>query len=150
METYQKRIEIRWSDLDPNYHLRHSVYYDYGAYCRVSFLNENGITTASMLEHNIGPILFREECLFKREIKLGDEVTIDLKLDKAFSDLSRWTMIHEIYKTGNNGNKLSAIITVDGAWIDTTHRKLAKPPEIYKRAFDQIPRTDRFEYAERR
>ena len=147
MEIYQKKIEIRWSDLDPNYHLRHSVYYDYGAYCRISFLDEHGITTASLLEHNIGPILFREEASFKREIKFGDEITINLKLDKAFSDISRWTMIHELY---TKGDKLSAIITVDGAWIDMTRRKLARPPETFKSAFDQIPRTDRFEYIQRR
>ena len=28
--NYTKPVEIRWSDLDPNFHLRHSVYYDYG------------------------------------------------------------------------------------------------------------------------
>ena len=65
---YIKDVDIRWSDLDPNFHLRHSVYYDFGAYCRISFLNDNGITETVMREHKIGPVLFREECVFKREI----------------------------------------------------------------------------------
>ena len=68
--NYVKHVEIRWSDLDPNFHLRHSVYYDFGAYCRVCFLDDNGITAEIMTKHFIGPILFREECLFKRELAL--------------------------------------------------------------------------------
>lgn len=147
MEAFEKKLEIRWSDLDPNYHVKHSVYYDYGAYSRISFLDENGITTDAMREHNIGPILFREECVFKREIKFGDSVMINLKLDKAVVDNSRWTMIHEIWK---NGNALAAIITVDGAWIDTNLRKLAKPPQVFSSAFERIPKTGRFEYTERK
>jgi len=141
MTAFEKKVEIRWSDLDPNYHLRHSVYYDYGAYSRLSFLNENGITPEVMLQFNIGPIIFREECLFKREIKFGDALMINLKLDKATENVSRWTMRHEIWK---NGDTLSAIITVDGAWLDTKLRKLAKPPGSFKEVFERIPRTDKF------
>jgi acyl-CoA thioester hydrolase len=147
MEAFEKKLEIRWSDLDPNYHVRHSVYYDYGAYSRICFLNEHGITTTAMLAHNIGPILFREECVFKREIKFGDSIMINLKLDKALIDNSRWTMIHEIWI---NGDKLAAIITVDGAWLDTSLRKLAKPPHFFANAFEHIPKTDGFEYTARK
>lgn len=89
MTAFEKNIEIRWSDLDPNNHLRHSAYYDYGAYSRICFLNEHGLTAETMLQHNIGPILFREECLFKKEIKFGDTIKINVKLDKATLDFSR-------------------------------------------------------------
>lgn len=143
MIAFEKKVEIRWSDLDPNYHLRHSVYYEYGAYSRVSFLNDNGITPAVMLQYNIGPIIFREECLFKREIKFGDALMINVKLDKATENVSRWTMVHELWK---NGDILAAIITVNGAWLDTIFRKLAKPPESFKEGFERMPRTDKFNF----
>ena len=64
MNNFIKNIEVRWSDLDPNFHVLHSKYYDFGAYCRMAFLVENGLSPATMLEHKIGPILFREECVF--------------------------------------------------------------------------------------
>lgn len=37
MEPYSKKFEIRWADLDPNYHVLHSKYYDFGriAVCRI-------------------------------------------------------------------------------------------------------------------
>ena len=65
-------VQVRWADLDPNFHLRHSVYYDWGAYCRILFLNGYNMTTEVMKHLNIGPIIFREECVFKKEIRFGD------------------------------------------------------------------------------
>ncbi|MDF2189991.1 acyl-CoA thioesterase [Paraflavitalea sp. CAU 1676] len=143
MSSYVKPVEVRWADLDPNFHLRHSVYYDYGAYCRIAFLEAHGLTAASMAQFHFGPILFREECVFKKEIRLGDEVTIDLHLTKAREDQSRWSIRHHIYK---KGDILAAVITVDGAWIDTQLRKLAAPPEQILHVFNNMPRAEDFEW----
>ena len=141
MHQYSKKLEIRWADLDPNFHVLHSKYYDFGAYCRMAFLTEHGITPAVMIENNIGPIIFREECIFKREIKFGDQLEVFLKLSKSNEDSSRWSMVHELWI---NENTLAAFITVDGAWLDTRLRKLAIPPDIFKIGFRQIPKTDDF------
>ena len=141
MKAYKKEVEIRWSDLDPNFHLRHSVYYDFGAYCRICFLADAGATPAVMMQQQIGPIIFREEAVFKKEIYFGDTVHINILLDKCNADYSRWTMKHEIYK---KQDVLAAIITIDGAWINTSLRKLAKPGEICVAAFDLIPKTSSF------
>lgn len=143
MSGYSKKIEIRWSDIDPNFHLRHSVYYDFGAFVRVAYMTDNGLTPFIMQQQQIGPILFREECVFKREIHFNDVVEVNVQLVKSTPDMSRWTMIHEIWK---NGDTLSAIITIDGAWINTALRKLAVPPESFKQVFEQMPRTENFEY----
>lgn len=70
MESFKTKVEIRWADLDPNFHVLHSRYYDFGAYCRMAFLVTHGLTPQVMSEHHVGPILFREECFFKREINL--------------------------------------------------------------------------------
>ncbi len=141
MEKYSKKIEIRWADLDPNFHVLHSKYYDFGAYCRMAFLTEHGITTKLMMDNHIGPIIFREECLFKREIRFGDELEVFLYLSKCNEDGSRWSMMHELWI---NGNTLAAVINIDGAWIDTAIRKLAKPVEICKIGLELIPKTANF------
>ena len=142
MNKFISNVEIRWSDLDPNFHLRHSVYYDFGAFSRIAFFNSNCITPQVMSQHNIGPILFREECIFKKEIRFDDKVTINIKLSKSRADHSRWTMVHEIYK---NDDILAASITVDGAWLDTKKRKLSVPPDIFNKAFEIIPKTEDFQ-----
>ena len=134
-------VQVRWSDLDPNFHLRHSVYYDWGALCRINFLSKYGLTSPLMQQMHFGPILFREECIFRKEIHLDDEVKIDLKLSKGRKDFSRWSIQHKIYK---NGDKVSAILTVDGAWIDTNKRKLTVPPPQAVTVFEQMPRSEDF------
>ena len=140
--TFIVPIQVRWADLDPNYHVRHSVYYDFGAYSRICFLNENDMTTSFMAEHHFGPILFREECQFRKEIKLGDTVTIDLQLLKAKQDHSRWTFKHLILRN----NEHAATLTLDGAWIDTLKRKLTVPPGLAYEAFERMPRAENFEW----
>ncbi len=146
MDSYSKQMQIRWSDMDPNFHLRHSVYYDLGATLRTFFLTEHGITPAVMMEKQIGPILFREECVFKREIHFGDPVEINVKLVKCTEDMGRWTMRHEVWK---NSDTLSAIITIDGAWMHTGLRKLILPPPEFHKLFEEFPRADDFEWTRR-
>lgn len=143
MQAYIKTVEIRWSDLDPNFHVKHSVYYDFGAFVRMSILTDYGLSAAVLIEHSLGPILFREECVFKREIQFGDVVTINLKLKKTSPNYSRWTFEHEIVK---NGDTVAAIITVDGAWMDLSKRRLTVPSELVTKTFEQLPRANDFEW----
>jgi acyl-CoA thioester hydrolase len=143
MENFNRIIQIRWSDLDPNFHLRHSVYYDWGAFCRVEFLNEYGLSADVMQKLHFGPILFREECIFRKEIRSGDEVVIDLKLIKSRKDFSRWSIQHRITK---NGDILCAVLSVDGAWMNVAERKLASPPEQVYEVFNKMPKDEKFEW----
>jgi acyl-CoA thioester hydrolase len=142
MTLFTIPVQIRWSDLDPNFHLRHSVYYDWGAFCRMEFLNSHELTPAAMSQLGIGPVLFREECTFRREILMGDAVTIDLSVTRARKDYSRWSIQHQIKK----GDTLCAIIIVDGAWIGIKERRLVTPPEKVHHVFDIMPKTGAFEW----
>ncbi|MEJ7770044.1 MAG: acyl-CoA thioesterase [Chitinophagaceae bacterium] len=146
METYKKKIEIRWADLDPNFHLRHSVYYDFGASARIDYLQQNGITAQFMHERVFGPVILREECVFKKEIRPNDEISIDLVLVKAREDFSRWSIRHHIYK---NGHTISAVLTIDGAWLDTSKRKLVVPPEEVTKTFASMPRNEQFAWLDK-
>ena len=143
MSEFSKNIQIRWSDLDPNFHLRHSVYYDWGAFCRVEFLNEYGLTADVMIKLGFGPILFREECVFRREIRSGDDVKIDLTVTKSRKDYSRWSIQHRITK---NDDVLCAVLSVDGAWMNVRERKLMSPPEKAAEVFEQMPKGEGFEW----
>jgi len=144
MSGFKKEVQIRWSDLDPNVHLRHSVYYDWGALCRIEFFYEHGLTAHMMHELKIGPILFREECIFRKEIHLGDKVEIEFRVAKARRDYSRWTIEHDITK---DAGVLAARLTVDGAWLNIQERKLAKtlPPEVLA-VFEKAPLSENFQW----
>ena len=146
MNTYRKKMEIRWADLDPNFHMRHSNYYDLGAQMRINVFSAMGITPEAMRKYHIGPILLREECVFRREILMGDEVEIDIHLLKARRDGSRWSMQHHLFK---EENQLCAVITIDGAWMDLEKRKLAPIPEEFKILFLEIPKSKDFAFSDK-
>jgi len=117
--------------------MRHSAYYDFGAQQRIEIIESLGLTMRLMQEQNFGPILFREECVFKKEIHLSDTITINCRLAKRTPDASRWTIQHEFMSADD---KCCAIITVEGAWIDTRQRKLLAPmPKIVTDIFDAFP-----------
>ena len=143
MDSFTKNLEVRWADLDPNFHVRHSAYYDYGASARIEFLQQNGLTVQFMKEHSFGPVIFREECVFKKEISIPDLVKVNVMLRKATANFYKWTIQHTIYK---NENVVSAIITLDGAWIDTVKRKLTIPPAEVRETFGNMPKDENFEW----
>ena len=145
MSVFVMPLQIRWSDLDPNFHLRHSVYYDWAALCRIEYLLRHGITPALMQRLQFGPIIFREEAVFRKEIKFGDALQIDLRLVKGRRDFSRWTIAHTIQK--GDGTPC-ATVTIDGAWLHVVERKLFTPPEEVASVFRGMPVGEGVEWEE--
>jgi acyl-CoA thioester hydrolase len=139
-----KYLSLRWADLDPNFHLRHSAYYDLAAQERIDILNQYGITIANMKAENFGPVLFKEQCEFKREIHLESKIYIETKLLRMKADGSFWIIQHEFLSADS---KLHALLKVEGSWIDTIKRKLARPvPESILLGLTLFPKTEDFEY----
>ncbi|MBN1649717.1 MAG: thioesterase family protein [Bacteroidales bacterium] len=138
MNNYSKNFEVIWADMDPNRHMRHTAYNDYAAQVRVSFMVDNGLSLEEMEKLQLGPVLFKEETVFLSEIRMGEKIKVDIQIAGLSNDGDRWKMVHHIYKS--NG-KLSAIITVEGAWIDMTQRKLKAPPAKLSANFNELPKT---------
>ncbi|ACU04680.1 MULTISPECIES: acyl-CoA thioesterase [Pedobacter] len=139
-----KHIQLRWADLDPNFHLRHSSYYDLAAQERIDILDAYGITLQLMKTENVGPVLFKEQCEFRREIHLGTKIHIVTSLLKMKRDGSRWIIQHEFL---SEEGKLHALIQVEGSWMDTVKRKLARPvPVAIFEGLEKFPKTPDFEY----
>lgn len=143
MNQFDKQLALRWADIDANHHVRHSAYYDFGAQHRIDILTQLGLSLEIMKDAGIGPVLFREECVFKREIMLTDIITISTTLLKLKKDGSRFSIRHELIRADQT---LCAIITVDGAWIDIARRKLVSPiPAVVTNVFSSFPKAEDFE-----
>lgn len=139
---FKQTVQIRWADIDANRHLRHSVYYDYGASMRMAALTSQGLTMQKLEELMMGPILFREEAIFRREIRFEDEISIDVELVKSRNDFARWSLRHHFTKSDGT---LAAIINIDGAWMDLSKRKLAVPDPFIIHVFEKFPKAADFE-----
>ena len=142
MEAFKKSYDIKWADLDPNRHLRHTAYNDYAAQIRIVFLNEMGLPISLMETLNVGPILFREETKFLREVGMQDVITVTCAVKKMRPDGSRWSFFHEVYR--QDGVK-AAEITVEGAWMDLDKRKLTVLPADIIAGMQDMPKTDDFQ-----
>jgi acyl-CoA thioester hydrolase len=140
--SYQVTFPTKWSDFDPNRHMRHTAYNEYAAEVRVRYFTKQKFSIAEFTKHNIGPILFTEETSFRKEIHIGENISVNIKLAGLSANNERWKIVHEVF---NEAGQLSAVIKVYGAWIDLTKRKLTTPPKEAKDLFLNADKTDDFE-----
>ncbi len=136
--NFEVNFNTKWSDFDPNRHMRHTAYNDYAAEVRVRFFQEHGLSINEFAKLNLGPILFKEETSFYREIHIGENITVKMELEGISENIERWRFKHEIY---NQRGVLSAEIKVYGAWIDLDKRKLAAPPKNFIDMFNDLPKS---------
>lgn len=145
MEHIFFETKVLWSQIDANAHLRHSAYADFAAQARIELLGQINLGATELAKLKIGPILFREELIYLREIRPEDTVKVSCELSKCRTDGARWSFVQKIYRSDD---VLAAIVNVDGSWIDLQHRKLTKLPSDIVQAFLKIPQTENFELSE--
>ncbi|MCB2380510.1 thioesterase family protein [Hymenobacter sp. BT635] len=143
---YAKTYTARWADMDPNVHMRHSAYTDYAAQLRLEFLAEQGFPMQRFAELGIGPILFREDTRFLKEISLSEAIKVTAELSGLSADGSRWRIVHTIYKADG---RVAATVSVDGAWLDLRLRKLTVPPLEMAEAMRHLDRHETYADIER-
>jgi acyl-CoA thioester hydrolase len=140
--SFKVTFPTKWSDFDPNRHMRHTAYNEYAAEVRIRYFAEHHFSIEEFTKHNIGPILFTEETSFRKEIHIGEDISVNIKLSGLSKNNERWKIIHEVF---NEAGKLSAVIKVYGAWIDLTKRKLTVPPEEAQHLFFNAVKSDDYE-----
>lgn len=139
--SFKVIFKTRWSDFDPNNHMRHTAYNDYAAESRVRFFNDHGLSLSEFHKQNIGPILFSENTVFYREISLSEDITVELFVKGLSENGARFKFSHKIFK--QNGI-LAAEIEIYGAWLDLKIRKLTNPPAFIASTFKHLEKTDDF------
>ncbi|MDX5438401.1 MAG: thioesterase family protein [Pontibacter sp.] len=131
--------KVMWSHLDANMHMRHSAYADFAAQARIVVLDRLGLDLKAFQRLKIGPILFREELTYLREVGINEHIKVSVELTKSRPDGSRWSIRHEVYR--EDGVK-AAVIHVDGAWLDLQQRKLATLPEELVEQFNLLNKSE--------
>lgn len=141
--AFKIKFHTKWADFDANKHMRHTAYNDYAAECRVRFLTENGFGIRRFEKDNIGPILFKEETNFFREIKLGEDITVELFLGGMSKNGERFKMFHKIFR---EDGILAADVKIYAAWLDLNKRKLITPPtDLVEKTLNNLEKVENFE-----
>ena len=94
--TFQVTFPTKWSDFDPNRHMRHTAYNEYAAEVRVRYFAKHNFSMAAFTKYNLGPILFTEETSFRKEVHAGENITVNIKLQGVSENNERWKIVHEV------------------------------------------------------
>jgi acyl-CoA thioester hydrolase len=141
MEPFFYEGKVMWAQIDANMHLRHSAYADFGAQSRLELLAHLGFTSEKFDELKIGPVLFREETIYLREVRANDSLRVSCVMTRSRKDGSRWGFRHELFRS--DGVK-AAEINVYGAWINSMKRKLTPLPPEWADKLNEVPKSHDF------
>lgn len=140
-DPYRREFQVRWADLDPNGHLRHTAYMDYAAEARVGLLNDSGFTLERFQKLRLGPVLFREETRYLHEVRANERISVTTELSGLSANGKHWRMRHRIFKADGS---LACVVNVQGAWLDLATRKIVPAPAELQNAMRKVPHTQDF------
>ncbi|MEO7385855.1 MAG: acyl-CoA thioesterase, partial [Gammaproteobacteria bacterium] len=142
MAAFTTTCEVRWADLDPNDHARHTAILDWATHGRIEAFASQGLTGGVFLELGIAPVIFREEADYYREVNGGDRVTVSCEFTGGSPDWKHWRIRHELLR---RDGVHCATVVVRGAWLDLKARRVVVAPPAIFRACDALPRSEEFE-----
>jgi len=138
---FNKKFEIRWSDIDANRHLANSAYMNFMSHTRMAYLMQNGFGQEDLSKHNIGPVVFYEHIYYFKEVFSGQPVTVTLELKGLSEDGMFFEFVHNIY---NHKGQHCASCEMMGSWIELKDRNLTALPDYLIKGFDGLTKTEDF------
>jgi acyl-CoA thioester hydrolase len=142
MPPFTATCEVRWADLDANGHARHTAFLDWATHCRVAAFGSQGLTMARFAELGVGPVIFREEADYLREVGGNDRITISCQFTGASPDWKHFRIRHELAR---GDGEHCATVVVRGSWLDLAARRVVAPPAVIVQACAALPRSPDFE-----
>lgn len=141
-KAYEEHFAVRWSDLDANRHVRNTIFSELATHTRFRLLESHGFSQERFESLRFGPVMFREEIRYRRELRFGEDVTVSVLFAGLSLDGSQWRVHQEVTRADG---KQAAVLTIDGAWIHLESRKLTRPPLELLELLQDLPRTRDFE-----
>lgn len=121
---YEQTFDVRWADLDANRHLRNTAYSEYATHLRFRFLADHGYDQARFGQLQIGPVVFREETRFLKEVLASDRITVGMEV-REMTRQGKWHIRHPVRR---GDGQLAAVVDLEGAFFSLATRRLTRPP----------------------
>ena len=139
MEKNFYTVYAGWKDIDFNQHMRNTAFLEKVDDVRLMFFIENGFSMSEFSRLKIGPIVFKDEVDYIKEVNLLDEIKITIATAGLSEDVSRYILRNEFFRSDG---KITARVTSYGTWIDLVERKVIAPPEKLVAVFKSLPKTE--------
>jgi acyl-CoA thioester hydrolase len=122
---YSQNYTVRWSDLDANGHMRNTAFIECGMQVRLAFFAEHGFPFSEFQKQQFGPVIFREEIVYLKEVRMLETIRTSFHFSKLSDDGARFTLVNTLFK---EADVKAAELISEGAWFDLKTRKLVPPP----------------------
>ena len=140
-QRFEQRFRVGWGDLDVNAHMRNTAFLDRAADARMLFFASQGFTVARFAAEKFGPVIVRDELVYRKELRLLDEYAVDLHLCGLSADGIRFR-VRNTFRSAVD--EVAAVVTSEGVWFDLERRRPRAPPEALDAAQRAMPRSDDF------
>jgi acyl-CoA thioester hydrolase len=138
---FEQRFRVGWGDVDGNGHMSNTAFLDRAADTRMLFFADHGFPVARLAAEHLGPVIVRDELVYRRELRLLEEFTVDVELVGISSDGSRFQLGNTFH---HPAGEVAAVVTSEGVWFDLDKRRPRPPPPELDSVQRAIPRGDRF------
>jgi acyl-CoA thioester hydrolase len=139
----EQRFRVGWGDLDANQHLGNRAILDRAADARLLWFAANGFPGPRLAAERFGPAIVRDELVYRRELRLLDEFTVDVLLTGLSDDAVRFA----VQNTFRNAEReVTTVVRSEGVWFDLDRRRPRRPPAELEAIFRAMPRST--DYAE--
>ena len=140
-KPFERTFQAGWGLMDFNAHMANTAYLDLSADVRMMFFAEHGFPMPEFQRLKLGPVIRRDEVEYFREIRLLDEVRVDVECAALSPDGARFTLRNSFYR---KDGVLAARVTSHGGWLDLAQRKLVAPPDSLRAALEAMPKSQDF------
>ena len=128
-----------WKDIDFNQHMRNTAFLEKIDDVRLMFFTDNGFSMREFARLRIGPVVFRDEVDYMKEVNLLDEIKVTIATGGLSEDVSHYIIRNEMFRADG---KMTARVTSHGTWFDLVERKIVAPPKELASIFQALPKTE--------
>ncbi len=140
-QGFLERFRVGWGDLDGNNHLANRAVLDRAADARLAYFALHGFPGSRFASERLGPVIGHDELVYRKELRLLEEFTVDLWLIGLSSDGIRFAL-QNIFRNGSD--EVTAIVTSEGVWFDLDARRPRPPPPDLDALMRTMPRGSAF------
>ena len=94
---YAKEFIAGWGTMDFNGHMANTAYLNLAADVRMAFFAEHGFPPSEFRKLALGPVIWKEELEYFREVGLHDSVTVTYALLAMSAEGARFVVENEIW-----------------------------------------------------
>jgi acyl-CoA thioester hydrolase len=141
IDRFRQSFRVGWGDLDGNHHMANRAFLDRAADTRVLFFAHHGFSVSRFAAERIGPVILRDELVYRKELRLLDEFTVDLEAFGLSSDGTRFDL-GNTFRIGED--VVAAVVRSEGLWFDLDKRRPRAPPPELDAVERKMPRGEGF------